>query len=295
VQLLPTALLALARTRSSGERVLAVLDRPPPVPEPSEPAALPEKGPWSLRLRGVTARWPDTTADAPAAISGIDLDLEPGRRVAVVGATGAGKSTLAAVLLRFVDLTAGSYRLGGRDARTVAGDQVRRIVGLCAQDAHVFDSTVRENLRLARPGSDDAVLRDALRRVRLLDWVDGLPDRLDTDVGERGVRMSAGERQRLALARALLADFPVLVLDEPTANLDPPAAAALTHDLLTHDLLGAVAGRSVLLITHRLGGLDRVDEIVVLHAGHVVERGTQAELLAARGRFHEMWSAAAGT
>jgi thiol reductant ABC exporter CydC subunit len=290
VQLLPTALLALVRTRSSGERVLAVLDRPPPVPEPSEPAALSGKGPWSLRLRGVTARWPDTAADAPAAISGIDLDLEPGRRVAVVGATGAGKSTLAAVLLRFVDLAAGSYRLGDGDARTVPGDQVRRIVGLCAQDAHVFDSTVRENLLLARPGSDDAMLRDALHRARLIDWADGLPDGLDTDVGERGVRMSAGERQRLALARALLADFPVLVLDEPTANLDPPTAAALTHDLLA-----ATEGRSVLLITHRLGGLDRVDEIVVLHAGHVVERGTQAELLAACGRFHEIWSAAAGT
>jgi ATP-binding cassette subfamily C protein CydCD len=134
------------------------------------------------------------------------------------------------------------------------------------------------------------VLRDALHRARLLDWADGLPDGLDTDVGERGVRMSAGERQRLALARALLADFPVLVLDEPTANLDPPTAAALTHDLLA-----ATEGRSVLLITHRLGGLDRVDEIVVLHAGHVVERGTQAELLAACGRFHEIWPAAAGT
>ena len=198
-----------------------------------------------------------------------------------------GKSTLAAVLLRFVDLTAGRYCIGGCDARAVAGDDVRRVVGLCAQDAHVFDSTIRENLRLARPGCDDAALRDALHRARLLDWVDGLPHGLDTDVGERGVRMSAGERQRLALARALLADFPVLVLDEPTANLDPPTAAALTDDLLA-----ATEGRSVLLITHRLHGLEQVDEIIVMHAGRVVERGTQAELLRARGRFSALWSAA---
>ena len=287
VQLLPTALLALARTRSSGERVLAVLDRPVPVPQPLEPAVLPAAGPWALRLRGATARWPDTAVDAPAAIADLDLDLGRGRRVAVVGASGAGKSTLAAVLLRFVDLTAGRYCIGGCDARAVAGDDVRRVVGLCAQDAHVFDSNVRENLRLARPGCDDAALRDALHRARLLDWVDGLPEGLDTDLGERGIRMSAGERQRLALARALLADFPVLVLDEPTANLDPPTAAALTNDILA-----ATEGRSMLLITHRLTELAHVDEIIVMHAGRVVERGTQAELLRARGRFSALWSAA---
>jgi thiol reductant ABC exporter CydC subunit len=289
VQLLPTALLALARTRSSGERVLAVLDQRPPVPEPAGPVALLAAGPGALRLRGVSARWPDAAADALPAIHGVDLDLEPGRRVAVVGASGAGKSTLAAVLLRFADLTAGSYRIDGREVRDLAGDDVRRVVGLCAQDAHVFDSTVRENLRLARPGCDDAALRAALRRARLLPWVDGLPHGLDTSVGERGVRMSAGQRQRLALARALLADFPMLVLDEPTANLDPPTAAELTDDLLT-----ATTDRAVLLITHRLDGLDRVDEILVLEAGRVVERGTHTELLQTKGRFHDLWAGASG-
>lgn len=289
VQLLPTTLLALVRTRSSGARVLAVLDRPAPVPDPPEPAPLPA-GPWPLKLRGATARWPDTSVDSPPVIADVDLELEPGRRVAVVGASGAGKSTLAAVLLRFIDLTAGQYTIGPRDARTIAGDDVRRLVGLCAQDAHVFDSNVRENLRLARPGCNDAALRGALHRARLLDWVDGLPDGLDTDLGERGVRMSAGERQRLALARALLADFPILVLDEPTANLDPPTAAALTDDILA-----ATEGRSVLLITHRLTGLEHVDEIIVLDAGHVVERGTNAELINAHGRFAELCSAASGT
>jgi ATP-binding cassette subfamily C protein CydC len=285
VQLLPTALLALARARSSGQRVLAILDRRPPVPEPAEPVAPLPTRPGVLRLRGASARWPDTAPDAPTAIAGVDLDLAPGRRVAVLGESGAGKSTLAAALLRFADLNAGSYHINGRDVSDVAGEDVRRVVGLCAQDAHVFDSTIRENLRLAQPGSDDTALRAALRRARLLPWVDRLPHGLDTDVGERGVRMSAGERQQLALARVLLADFPVLVLDEPTANLDPATAADLTDDLLT-----ATTDRAVLLITHRLDGLERVDEILVVQAGRIVERGTHTELLQAKGRFHDLWT-----
>ena len=173
----------------------------------------------------------------------------------------------------------------------MAGDDVRRVVGLCAQDAHVFDSTVRENLRLARPGCDDAALRDALRRARLLDWVDGLPDGLDTDVGERGRPHVGGERQRLALARALLADFPVLVLDEPTANLDPPTAAALTDDLLAAT---DRPGRRCSSPTGSTGSTGSTRSSCC-KPGRVVERGTQAELLAACGRFHEIWSAAAGT
>ncbi len=200
-----------------------------------------------------------------------------------MGPSGSGKTTLAQVLLRFLDASSGTYRLGGVEASALESDTVRRSVGLCAQDAHVFDSTIRENLRLARPGATDAELRDALSRARLLDWVRALPEGLDTAVGEHGARLSGGQRQRLALARALLADFPVLVLDEPAEHLDLPTADALTADLLT-----ATRGRATVLITHRLTGLEAVDEVLVLDAGRVVQRGPYAELAAEDGPLRRM-------
>ncbi len=160
---------------------------------------------------------------------------------------------------------------------------MRRSVGLCAQDAHLFDSTLRENLRLAAPEADDDALRAALGAARLLDWVRELPEGLDTQVGEYGARLSGGQRQRLALARALLADFPVLILDEPAEHLDLPTA-----DALTADLLAATEGRTTLLITHRLTGLEAVDEVLVLDRGRVVQRGPHAALAAQEGPFRRL-------
>ncbi|WP_329400615.1 thiol reductant ABC exporter subunit CydD [Streptomyces melanogenes] len=276
---LPLAVQARQRVRRSAERVYEVLDAPVPVREPEHPAASPAS-PFPLEVRGLAARYDGQSRDA---LSDFTLTLTPGRRVAVVGTSGSGKTTLAQVLLRFLDAREGTYRIGGKDAAELAGDDVRRLVGLCAQDAHLFDSSVRENLRLARTDADEDALRDALAAARLLDWVDGLPDGLDTLVGEHGARLSGGQRQRLALARALLADFPVLVLDEPAEHLD-----LATADALTADLLRATQGRTTVLITHRLRGLDAVDEVVVLAEGRVVQRGAYDELALVDGELRRM-------
>jgi ABC-type multidrug transport system fused ATPase/permease subunit len=229
----------------------------------------------------VTARW---RPDAPDAIRDVDLVLEPGTRTALVGPSGSGKSTVAAVLLRFLQPESGSVTIGATDVSALAGDDVRRVVGLLAQDAHVFDSSLEENLRLARRDASQAELRSALAAAHLLDWVDTLPDGLATLVGEHGARLSGGQRQRLALARVLLADFPVVVLDEPGEHLD-----TATADALMSDLLSATAGRTTLVISHRLVGLAGTDEIVVLEQGRVVERGGHGELLARGGWYARQW------
>ncbi|WP_329598011.1 thiol reductant ABC exporter subunit CydD [Streptomyces pseudovenezuelae] len=276
---LPLAVQYRQRVRRSAERVHEVLDAPEPVREPEHARQAPAS-PFPLVLRGLTTRHEGQDRDA---LAGLDLTLAEGRRIAVVGASGSGKTTLAQVLLRFLDAGAGTYTLGGMDAYGLRGDDVRRLVGLCAQDAHLFDSSVRENLLLAKKDADEEELRDALRRARLLDWAESLPDGLDTLVGEHGAWLSGGQRQRLALARALLADFPVLVLDEPAEHLDLPTA-----DALTADLLAATEGRTTLLITHRLAGLESVDEVVVLDEGRVVQRGSYAELAGAEGPLRRM-------
>ncbi|MFD3377214.1 MULTISPECIES: thiol reductant ABC exporter subunit CydD [unclassified Streptomyces] len=277
---LPLAVQYRQRVRKSAERVYEVLDAPEPVREPERQLEAPGS-PFPVVVKGLVARHAGQERDA---LAGVDLTLERGRRTAVVGTSGAGKTTLAQVLLRFLDAGAGTYTLGGVDAYGMDGDDVRRLVGLCAQDAHLFDSSVRENLLLARKGATDSALRDVLGRVRLLDWVDGLPDGLDTLIGEHGARLSGGQRQRLALARALLADFPVLVLDEPAEHLD-----LATADALTADLLAATEGRTTLLITHRLAGLEAVDEVIVLDDGCVAQRGAYAELVRGEGALRGMF------
>jgi ABC-type multidrug transport system fused ATPase/permease subunit len=273
----------MARSTGAAARVREVLDAPEPVTEPTLPRELPAP-PYRLIATGLSARWTDHPDEA---LRHIDLDLTAGRRVAVVGESGSGKTTLAMVLLRFLDPSGGRVTLSGGDGqeidlRDLSGDDVRTVVGLLAQDAHIFDSTIWENIWLARPQATRAEVRDALGRAGLLDWVDRLPDGLDTWVGEHGERMSGGERQRLALARVLLADFPILVLDEPGEHLD-----VATADGLLADVLAATGDRALLMITHRLQGLEAFDEIVVLDRGQVVERGTHETLIRNGGQYCE--------
>ncbi|MEP6761129.1 MAG: thiol reductant ABC exporter subunit CydC [Sporichthyaceae bacterium] len=273
---LPLAAGELTRAAGAAARVVEVLDTQDPVVEPDRPARMPV-APYDIVVAGLGARWPAQVGDA---LRGVDLDLPAGRRVAVVGESGSGKTTLAMVLLRFLDPLAGRITLSGVDTRELDGDAVRKLVGMLAQDAHIFDSTIWENVRLARPAATSSEVRQALGRARLLDWVDSLPNGVDTWVGEHGDRMSGGERQRLALARVLLADFPVVVLDEPTEHLD-----LTTADALLADLLEATRDRTVLAITHRLRGHEDFDEIVVLHDGVVAERGTHLDLMRADRRY----------
>jgi thiol reductant ABC exporter CydC subunit len=234
-------------------RLLDVTSRPDPVVEPERPEPLPA-APYGLRSRGLRARY---SPDAPDALLMPDFDLAPGGRLLVTGPSGSGKSTFAAVAVRFLEPSAGTLEIVGWDATTdicrLAGDEVRRVICLCGQDPHIFDTSIAENVRLARPDATDDQVAAALGRAQLAPWIHSLPEGLGTLVGEHGARLSGGQRQRLSLSRALLADAPVVVFDEPTEHLDEATATALVSDLLA-----ATAGRTVVMITHRPELIDSV-------------------------------------
>ncbi len=280
VTALPAAAVQLDQARVSAGRIAAIADTPDPVREPRRPRALPP-GPLTVTLRDATVRY--RPGGAPA-LDRVSLDLLPGRRVALVGANGAGKSTVAAVLLRFCELTAGTALLNGYDLASYAADDVRSVIGGCPQDPHLFDATIRDNLRLARPEAADEELEAAAARARLLPWIRSLPQGLNTPVGTHGAAVSGGQRQRLALARAFLTDPALLILDEPTAHLDPGSRRALTADLLH-----ATEGHAVLFITHERDGLDQVDQVVVLDHGRVAEQGSHQQLRHAGGHYQRIW------
>ncbi len=284
VTAVPPAMTGLREGLGSARRLFELMDLPAPVVDPLEPLDLPSDA-GVVSVRGLRVRYPGR---ATPALDGVDLELRRGTLVAVVGRSGAGKSTLAATLLRFRPYDGGEIAIGGVPVTALAQDAVRRHIGACGQESHLFATTVRENIRLARPEATQEQLRDAARRAGLLQWVESLPHGWDTLVGELGGQVSGGEARRIALARALLAGFPTLVLDEPTAGLDPA-----TERLVMRDLLAATPDRAVLLITHRVAGLEGADEICVMDAGEIVERGTHEALVARGGAYLRLLEATA--
>jgi ATP-binding cassette, subfamily C, bacterial CydC len=252
---LAAAARELWATLAAGRRILELTDEDAVVHDPAQAAPAPT-WPFTVALEDVRARYPRQPRPA---LDGVSVELGPGERVALVGPSGAGKTTVVNLLLRFLDPEDGAVALGGRDIRDYRQEDVRRAIAVAGQDSHLFSTSIRNNVRLAWPEASDLEIETALRRARIWEWVDSLPDGIDTLVGDEGRELSGGQRQRIGLARALLADAHVLVLDEPTAHLDPGTATALVQDIMT-----AAEERTVLLITHRPEGLELVDRIVSL-------------------------------
>ncbi|WP_406306882.1 ABC transporter ATP-binding protein/permease [Streptomyces sp. NBC_00885] len=282
----------------SFERVFEILDLTPLIAEKPDARRVPD-GPVSVEFDGVRFGYPSADKVSLASLEevatldsrggtevlrDISFRAEPGRMVALVGSSGAGKSTIAQLMPRLYDADAGSVRLNGIDVRDLTSDSIRETIGMVTQDGHLFHESVRANLLLARPDATEDDIWDALRRSRLADLVASLPDGLDTVVGERGYRLSGGERQRLTIARLLLARQRVVILDEATAHLDSTSEAAV------QEALGeALEGRTAVVIAHRLSTVQAADLILVVEKGQVVQRGTHDELMAAGGRYEELY------
>lgn len=267
------AVLRFGEVRAAGERLLELDAVPVPVRDrKGVPAS--EEAPGSISLEDARLRYAE---DLPWALDGVGLRLEPGRRVAVMGRSGAGKTSIVHALLRFWPLSAGRYELGGRRAEEMRQDDVRRAYGLLDQDADLFAGSIADNILLANPRASSQQVRRAVELAQLSDWIDSLPRGLDTEVGEHGAQVSGGQRQRIAMARVLVRDAPVLLLDEPTAGLDLETAAHLLGDVRR-----AFEDRAVLLVTHRVEDLAGFDEVLTLESGRVVAGGAPPESLASQ-------------
>ena len=279
---LPQAAQSLERALASARRLFAVVDTESVVRDPTRPASL---APFpSLEVRDLHFAY---GPNLPLALDGVSFSARPGQRIAIVGPSGAGKTTLVNLLLRFWDTARDREEilLDGTPLRDFGQEDVRRAMSVISQRTYLFNATIRDNLLLAKPNASQGEIEEAARRAQIQDFIISLPEGYETWVGERGLRLSGGERQRLAIARALLRDAPILILDEPTANLDASAERAFLGELFN-----LMSGRTLLLITHRLVGLEAIDEIVVLQHGRIVERGKHDVLVASDGLYQRLWS-----
>ena len=276
---LPLAAQTWESVRPSAQRLFEIVDAEPEVKDRS----------WKSEITGYEIRIMDLSFTYPArptpTLRDITFTVPAGKSIAIVGPSGAGKSTLANLLLRLWEYESGEILLAGTSLKAYAQDEIRRRIGVVTHNSYFFNTTVRENLRLARPAATMEEMRDAARRAQIHDFIESLPKGYDTFIGEQGLRLSGGERQRLAIARTLLKDAPVLIMDEPTANLDP-----LTERQVLDTLFAVMRGKTNLLITHRLVGLENVDEILVMNEGQIIERGTHTDLLAQDKLYRRLWA-----
>ena len=279
---LPQAAQMWESVRTAAGRLFEVVDAEPVVSDQSSVTSAQSRiTSYDLRVTDLSFSYPTQTTPA---LQHVTFNLQPGKSLAIVGPSGAGKSTIVSLLLRFWEYDTGDIRLGGESLHGLEQDEVRERCAAVSQSSYFFNTSVRENLRLSRPSASIEEVEEAAKQAQIHKFILGLPKGYDTFIGEQGTRLSGGERQRLAIARALLKDAPILILDEPTANLDP-----LTEKQVLGTLFSVMRGKTALLITHRLVGLENVDEILVMEYGEIVERGTQAELLERSGMFQQLW------
>ena len=276
---LPLAAQMWNASREAAKRLFEVVDTEPLVTDIGH--SITDIQSSSIELSNLTFAYP--TQSTPA-LSDVSLTVPEGKSIAIVGPSGAGKSTIANLLFRFWEYESGEIRLGGESLKSLNQDEVRKRCALVSQNSYFFNTSIHENLRIARPKVTQDEMDAAAESAQIYEFIASLPKGYETFIGEQGLRLSGGERQRLAITRALLKDAPILILDEPTANLDP-----ITERQVLDTLFEIMRRKTSLLITHRLVGLENVDEIIVLDHGQVVERGKHAELLADHGTYRRLW------